>query len=364
MQHINRFLVYSGLLAMVFSCADLDPLEFAVEKPVGLETQEEINEYEPLKSYIDSSANANFKLGGAVSLSDYISKGVRYRLINSNFDELTVGYGMKHGAVVQADGTIELRQVNELIATAQEAGTSVYGHTLTWHANQNASYLNGTLAPLVIESPSFPNDLDKTGLEDGSLTGYSTNASQAVTIVDGQGIGEGTSVVEIEVATSNEDPGAVRLTTPEIPVVAGHQYEVVFYIKSDVPGQGRISFEGLNENAPMLDYDGDGEATESFQTDFAWEEVRFSVKDFAGESFRLNFDLGYAARVTYSIGINNLYVYDTQGELIVSNLVGIGDFETGTGWGGWGNNAQMGVTEDGLGYGNQGKAFYLTNPSV
>lgn len=45
-------------------------------------------------------------------------------------------------------------------------------------------------------------------------------------------------------------------------------------------------------------------------------------------------------------------------------MVENGDFETGTGWGGWGNNAQMGVTQDGLGYGNQGKAFFLTNPSI
>ena len=363
MQYINRFLVYSGVLAMVFSCADLDPLEFAVEKPKAIQAQEELNEYEPLKSYIDSSSNPKFKLGGAVSLSDYVNKGLAYRLINKNFHELTLGYGMKHGAVVQADGTIELRQVNELIAAAEAVGTSVFGHTLTWHANQNASYLNGTLAPLVIESPSFPNDLDKAGLEDGSLSGYTTN-SQGLSIVDGQGIGEGANAIEIQVASANEDPGAVRLTTPDIPVVAGHEYEVIFYIKSDQPGQGRISFEGLNENTPALDYDSDGEATEFFQTGFSWNEVRFKVKDFAGDSFSLNFDFGYSAGVTYTIDVNNLYVYDTQGDLIVSNLVENGDFETGTGWGGWGNNAQMGVTQDGLGYGNQGKAFFLTNPSI
>src|SRR5690606_25072180 len=110
--------------------------------------------------------------------------------------------------------------------------------------------------------------------------------------------------------------------------------------------------------------DSDGEATEFFQTGFSWNEVRFKVKDFAGDSFSLNFDFGYSAGVTYTIDVNNLYVYDTQGDLIVSNLVENGDFETGTGWGGWGNNAQMGVTQDGLGYGNQGKAFFLTNPSI
>src|SRR5699024_2382907 len=115
--------------------------------------------------------------------------------------------------------------------------------------------------------------------------------------------------------------------TPEISVVPGHEYEVIFYVKSNNPGQGRISFEGLTENVPALDYDGDGEANESFQTDFSWSEVRFKVKDFAEETFRLNFDFGFKAGVTYNIDVNNLYVYDTQGELIVSNLVTNGDFE-------------------------------------
>src|SRR5690606_32220842 len=100
--------------------------------------------------YIDTVAYPNFKLGGAVTMSEYASRGVMYRLINSNFDEITAGYGMKHGAIVKADGTMEFGAVNATLEAAAAAGTTVFGHTLVWHANQNAGYLNSLLQPLVV----------------------------------------------------------------------------------------------------------------------------------------------------------------------------------------------------------------------
>ncbi|MDN3594425.1 endo-1,4-beta-xylanase [Zunongwangia endophytica] len=364
MKYLDRLLFCGGLFALVSSCADPDPLEFNVQKPEGIEAQEKINEYAPLKSYLDSTSNSNFKLGGAVSISDYINKGLMYRLINRNFDEFTVGYGMKHGAIVQADGSMALSQLKELITAAKEAGTSIYGHTLTWHANQNASYLNSLLQPLIIESPSIPNDLNKTGLIDSTFTGFSTNPENALTIIENEGIGEGSHAIKLTAPSTATEPEDLRFSTSQIPIVEGHEYEVIFYIKSDKQGEGRISFEGLNENLPLIDYTGEGTSTETFQTDFSWKEVRFRVSDFVGESFSLNFDLGYQPGVTYYIDINNLYIYDTQGDPIVSNLVENGDFETGTGWGGWGNGSSRGVTEDGLGFGNEGSAFFVTNPTL
>lgn len=347
-------------LSLVTSCTDYEPLEFTVEKPENLALQEEIDAQGSLKSYVDSTSN--FTLGGAVSISDYINKGVMYRLINRNFDELTIGYDMKHGAIVQNNGSMNFVQVNELIAAAEQAGTSIYGHTLTWHANQNASYLNSLLEPLIIESPSFPNDLDKTGLVDSTFVGYSSNPENALTIAGNEGIGEGANAIKLTAPSTAAEPTDLQFSTPEIPVVEGHEYEVIFYIKSNVPGEGRVSFEGLNNNIPLIGYYGDGAAVETFQTDFSWKEVRFRVSDFAEDAFSLNIDLGYQPGVTYYIDIKNIYVYDTQGDAIISNLVENGDFETGTGWGGWGGNSTRGLTEDGTGFGNEGKAFFVTNP--
>lgn len=350
-------------LNLVISCSDYQPLEFEVEKPESVALQEELNSYGSLKSYLGEDVS-DFKLGGAVSISEYNSKGIMYRLINSNFEEVTPGYGMKHGAVVQGDGTLDLTSVTEFISNAEEAGISVYGHTLTWHANQNASYLNNLLAPLVIETPSFLNALDNTGLLDGSLTGYDYNVpEEAVGIAENEGIGEGNQAIKLTAPNGSSEAGDLQFTTPDIPVEEAATYEVVFFIRSDSPAQGRISFEGLVENNPLIDYSGSGELTESFQTDFSWQEVRFTVTGFQEENFKINFDLGFEPGVTYYIDVNNFYVYNPDGEPVSSNLVENGDFETGAGWGGWGNNSTRGITEAGEGV-EGSKAFYVTNPSL
>ncbi len=143
-------------LFMAAACNEYEPLAFHAVKPESVVLQEDIDSYDALKSYIDRSVHNQFKLGGATSLSSYIQKGVMYRLINRNFDEITLGYAMKHGAVVQADGSLILSDVAGFLAMANEAGLSVYGHTLCWHVNQNAAYLNKLIEPTVIPRTAEP----------------------------------------------------------------------------------------------------------------------------------------------------------------------------------------------------------------
>lgn len=344
------------------SCVDyISTDEFQVEKPLNIAQQEELNAYGVLLSYIDTIAYPNFKLGGAVTMSEYASRGVMYRLINSNFDEITAGYGMKHGAIVQANGTMDFSGVNSTLEAASAAGTSVFGHTLAWHANQNATYLNGLLSPLVVNSPPFANELDLSAAMSGNTDGWSTKGD--VQISEGMGMGEGTSAFVFNSGSSNEGDN-VQLTTPEIPVMQGKEYEVIVYIKSDKPGLGGITFEGLTDNMPAIDWMGTGTDSTAFETSISWQEIRFKISDFEGDSFKMHFNMGYMPNTSYSIDINNLYVYDPDGEPAINNLVADGDFENGTGWGGWGNNSARGVTADGVGFGGSGKAFFVTNPSV
>ncbi|SFU13904.1 Carbohydrate binding domain-containing protein [Algoriphagus locisalis] len=355
---------YIGVLAVsigLSSCVDyMDTNDYQVEKPANIAEQEVLNAMGTLGSYIDTIANPNFKLGGAIDMNQYSSRGLMYRLINSNFHEVTAGYGMKHGAIVQSNGNMNFDGVNATIEAASAAGTSIYGHTLVWHANQNAGYLNGLLAPLVVESPPFKNELDLTPLMSGSMEGWQTKGE--VKHMENEGMGEGTSGIMLS-AVSGSDPESVQLTTPPIPVIPGKPYEVIVYVKSDVPGQGGITFEGLENNQPAIDWMNTGTDSTSFGTDISWKEIRFTVNDVVGDSFQMHFNFGYEPNVNYSIDISNLYVYDPTGEPAINNLVADGDFENGNGWGGWGNGSSRGVTEDGMGFGGSGKAFSVTNPS-
>lgn len=363
MKHLYKLGLFAASLVMATSC-DYEPLAFDVAKPVSFENQELIDAYDDLKTYINKEANPGFKLGAGVLLSDYNQTGVLYRLVNRNFDEITPGTAMKHGSVVRPDGSLNLENVNTLLTNAEKGGITVFGQGLVSHSNQNAAYLNGLLAPLIVESPAFANSLNTNSLQAGTLDGYtSSGAGATVSVVDNEGMGGAAKAVKLKSGSSASAPGDLKLLTPGIPVVPGHEYEVVFYIKSDVPGAGRVAFEGLKNNIPQKDWMNTGKNSEKFVTGPGWKRVRFRISDFESNSIKLHFDLGYAPNVTYYLDIQNLYVYDTQGEPLVTNLVANGDFEAGTGWGGWGNNSTRGITATGMGLNNTGKAFFVTNPS-
>jgi hypothetical protein len=152
MKHTINFLgVIFLLLAIAVSCVDDTKLLFNVEKPESIAGMEYLNEYDALKTYIDRSANPGFKLGAGVTASEYSKQGMMYRLINTNFDEITAGNAMKYGSVVKDDGSMDFSQVIQFVTSAKAANTSIYGHTLVWHAQQNNKFLNKIIADKEIE---------------------------------------------------------------------------------------------------------------------------------------------------------------------------------------------------------------------
>ncbi|MCD7932869.1 MAG: endo-1,4-beta-xylanase [Tannerellaceae bacterium] len=172
MRHYTKILFVCTILAGLFSCED-DELDFSVKKPESVAVLEYLNQYAPLKSYVDYAASPNFHLGAGANLTEYIGKGPMYRLVNQNFDNITIGYEMKHGAVVQDDGSLDMGNIITLIEMAQAAGLNIYGHTLCWHANQNASYLNSLIAATVIPAEPVETELIANGdFEGGTINGW------------------------------------------------------------------------------------------------------------------------------------------------------------------------------------------------
>lgn len=326
-----------------------------------LKLAEKIDRYEPLKTYAD------YVLGAGIGMDLYMNDETYRSIVNENFDEVTVGYAMKHGAMVNASGEINFGPVDAFIAKTNEAGIDVYGHTLVWHANQNASYLNGLIAPTVIPGSSGANLLDLSGLKDGTFDGWSRNNPGAgITVVEEEGLGDSSKAIKLVASSGSSNPWNLQLATPPITVVSGHEYEVSFYVRSDQPGKGRVSFAGLENNYPWKDwYNVGGDYTEAFITGSEWKQVKFKVSDFTGNTFGMSLDLGYIPNVTYYIDVNSFSVVDLDAEEETVNLITNSDFESGNldGWNGWGNSSTRAVSASGEGYGNTGYSMVLTNPT-
>lgn len=326
-----------------------------------LQLAEKIARYEALNTY------SEFKLGIGVSLPLYMEDETYRKIVEENFDEVTIGYEMKHGAMVTSTGDINFTKVDAMIERLTAAGLGLYGHTLVWHSNQNASYLNGLIAPTIIPSPAGSNLVDLTGLKDGSLTGgwVAQNKGDGITIVDGKGLATGSKAIELKSKASSSNYWDLQLISPNVIATPGHTYEISFYIRSEEPGKGRVSFTGLENGYPWKDWYNTGAGgTEAFQTNSQWQQVVFTINDFKDANFKMNFDLGPLPGVTYYIDVDNIWVRDLDAAPTFVNLITNSDFESGSlsPWGSYGNDSKSSISAQGEGYGGKGYSMVLENP--
>ena len=131
--------------ALLASCVDTEIADVTGTKPESIAQYEYLNDYAPLKSYIDRAANPDFKLGLALAANEFCEGGLVFRLAEANFDEVTAGNAMKYASCVNDKGEMDFETVDKFVTAAQAAGITIYGHTLAWHAQQNNKYLNSLI---------------------------------------------------------------------------------------------------------------------------------------------------------------------------------------------------------------------------
>lgn len=368
MKHLYNLLLFAAGFSLITSCADDEVLDYQVEKPESIVFQEEINQYEDLKTYVDRQANPVFKLGAGVTIAEFSEKGVMYRLLSRNFDEVTAGYGMKHGAVVQEDGSLNLADVEKFLQAANQAGLSVYGHTLVWHANQNAKYLNSTIAASKIPGgggePSWDEVAD-ADFETDDAANYEVNEQALATFTAaGEGAaGEGRALKVTNEAVRENDWESQFFFTFSPPMEMGEEYELSMDVKADVDASFATQAHIQPGEYVHWDFFGAINATPEWST--------FTKKVIVTESTlgtgTIAFNLGNTATTYYFDNIK-LTKYNEQGSggggldpSVITNT----DFENGTdGWGGWGNGSTREQSAEGEGYGDTGYAFTFSNPAA
>jgi len=149
LKNINLGLGLMALLALS-SCADDKFSEYRTDMTKNLKDYQYLNNYEPLKKYVEDmkasgKCNPNFKLGIALEAAEFNKQALVYCLAGSNFNEMTAGNAMKMASCVKDDGSTDFSLVKEFVKNAKDAGLTIYGHTLAWHAQQPNKYLNGLI---------------------------------------------------------------------------------------------------------------------------------------------------------------------------------------------------------------------------
>ena len=144
---VNKYIISALVCPFVLgSCADWDDWKYDVEKPQTIAQYEYLNDYAPLKENLDRGAHPGFKVSAALGVDEFNQQGPLFRLAAHNFDEIVAGNAMKMSSCVNDQGAMDFSKVSSFVTSAEDAGVSVYGHTLAWHAQQPKKWLEKLLA--------------------------------------------------------------------------------------------------------------------------------------------------------------------------------------------------------------------------
>ncbi len=304
---IKKYIVLLTPAVFLFSCAELDEeIEsgISIEKPTSVIVDEKVSSYDVLKSY-----SGDLILGANAS-NNNVSGTSMATLLETNFEQVTPVGELYPDSIVSDEGDYNFNYINDFIETAQTRGLTVYGDALVSNINQNDVYLKSTVAPYVFLTPLYPNIVDQSVVEDGSFTGWAINGN--VSVEDYLGHASVKMVNGSSVGASD----ATSLQSPVYTVEDGAKFEVTFYLLSTQIGEGRVTFTGLQNNEPEMDWMGTGTIASTFTTKLGWNRIKFQTDDFDGSGeFSFNIELGYTANVTYYINIQGLSVVNLNGSV-------------------------------------------------
>ena len=361
----NKIIPIVALLATTMSSCDEEKMNWYKDPSHGevasselpLQLREAISRYEPLKTYV---SDPNFKLGCGVGLTLYTDNEPYNQLVNENFNEITIGYLMKHGPVVKSDGSLNFTNIDKLFVKTDEAGISVFGHTLVWHQNQNAKYLNSLIADKVIVTPDdsekIINILDNSDFENGTISpwgGWGNDSSRKVS-EKGQGYSSDYAMILVNPKDANSYSAQAAYSLPS-ELIVGKTYCYSAMVKADVVNTD-FTFQVQNPTS----YAGEGYVSGTTAVG-QWVLIEGEFTCAKAGMQRLCINFGKAAGNYY---IDNIK-FGEKNENVdkMLNVIDNTTFETATisPWGGWGNDSSHKISDKGQGY-NSDYAMILVNP--
>ena len=229
----------------------------------------------------------DIKMGVAVDYTDMTGNATYSGIAKKEFDAITMGYSMKHGAIVKADGSLNFTNADAIINAA--SGMEVFGHTLGWHSNQNAGYLKSFAG---ITVPAASELLTNPGFESGQGDWGTWNTQNGATVsflTDGANAHAGGGYMKVVNPVANSGgQWKVQVASPTATTEIGKSYVISYWVKAASAG-GSIR---LSTNGGNAQYQGD----QTINT--TWQQVSFTFTASATAT-KAMFDMGLLANTYY-----------------------------------------------------------------
>ncbi len=334
-----------------------DPYTHPAAKDLPLELQEKISRYEALNAY------ANFKLGVGIGFDLYMKDEAYRNIVNQNFTDVTAGNEMKQSSLMNGSGVLNFTNVDKVLDELKAAGLTVYGHTLVWHSQQQATYWNSLISPTIIPgtpgSSLIVNGDFEAGLDGWDPPYYKEAVTQSVDFAV-----DGTHSMRVAVGDWGGDKYNMQINSPKFQIINGHKYEISFFIKSDIEGKVGLDFPNANLTNQYPYTNGAALTT----TTSAWTKVTYNptttpdgmVAMAYNNAMYFRFLLGTVKDCTYYIDGVEVIDLDAAPEVPdYVNLVAHGTFEEYTAgdtnrgypdWNSWGASSSGEISADGDGY--------------
>src|SRR6185503_12657196 len=261
MKHIIKFSLFTIACAMVLSGCSKKESPNPGTSTTTTTTTTTITTLDTGGTLKVTTAPYFANMGFAVTYGSMNTNAAFAATVKNEVNIVTFGNELKEGSVVGNNGTYNYSTADALYNLCTTAGLQVYGHTLVWYSQQNATYLNGLIAaagnPGTGGTPA-PNLLAGSNgdFEQGSgntFTGWTDLAggasSATFTAVGGN---NSTRALQVNVTTPGANAYDVQSIGPNFTVTPGHSINFSIDIKTAVAG-GRVRDVVQNNN--YLQYD-------------------------------------------------------------------------------------------------------------
>lgn len=235
---MKQYPIIIAAILLLASC-DKSKMEWATSEgeqavtnaDIPLTVDEQIANYKPIKDYA-VQYTPNLKVGVGFDAGMYIKGGIYKQLVDENFQIVTAGNEMKMSYIVQPNGDLSFKQLDNMFESMDGTGLALWGHNFIWHHQQQQTYLLSLVAPILSANNMLTSD--SHDFEGGTLGNWSSWGNNSVVDVSADGEGHNSKYsAKLTNPTASQSHQAQFAYTFNTPLEKGKVYMIRFWAKSE-----------------------------------------------------------------------------------------------------------------------------------